>query len=169
MAEHATKKRLKAEKTEKKQRKEVDKAFKQKVRDNDRSWHIKTLEKEFNKFIRLRDKELTCISCGTYHAKTKDYRGARAWQAGHYRSKGGFPELRFNELNVHKECLNCNCYDANHLEGYRRNLIGRIGLEHVELLEGPNEPKHYKVPELKDMIKEYRSKNKALESENMVN
>lgn len=147
-----------------KQRKEVDKAFKKKVRDSDKSWHIKTLEKIFNKFIRIRDADKPCISCDTYTAKTNDYRVARAWQAGHYRSKGGFPELRFEELNVHKECLNCNCYDANHLESYRVNLIGRIGLEKVEALEGPHEPAKYTIPELQDMIKEYRAKVREMEN-----
>ncbi len=146
-----------------KQRTADYKQRKKAFRDSDRPWHLNTLEAVFNKYIKLRDKTLPCISCGTYHAKTTDYRKARAWQAGHFRSKGGFLELRFDELNVHKECLNCNCYDANHLEGYRRNLIDRIGLEKVELLEGPHEPKKYKIPELQDLIKHYRQKNKSFE------
>jgi len=43
---------------------------------------------------------------------------------------------------------------------YRICLIKRIGVEKVEWLEKKHEPKHFTIPELKQLIKEYKQKNK---------
>ena len=56
----------------------------------------------FNAFIRARDADLPCISCGRHH--TGQY------HAGHFLSVGACPELRFCESNVHKQCSACNNY-----------------------------------------------------------
>lgn len=153
-------------KLQKKAKDADDKAFKQKVRDNDRSWHIKTLQREFNKFIRLRDKGSSCISC----RKSPNFSpsiGGSGIQAGHFRSVGACPELRFNEFNVHIQCFRCNTHLSGNIKGYRPGLIEKIGIEKVEWLEGHHEPKKYAIPELKDMLKNYRSKNKAMENEHI--
>jgi len=55
----------------------------------------------FNEYIRKRDADLPCISCGEF----KDN-----YQAGHYYAVGGFDGLRFDELNCNKECVRCNCF-----------------------------------------------------------
>lgn len=90
---------------------------------------IKTLLKHatdvFNAYIRERDKDEGCISCGTF----------KMIQAGHLYSAGKFPALRFNEDNVNSQCLPCNYYRSGDLLNYRNNLIKKIGLERVEKLE----------------------------------
>jgi len=65
-----------------------------------RSEWLNDLQKVFNAYIRERDKEQPCISCQTQNKVQYD--------AGHYRSVGAHPELRFNENNVHKQCRKCN-------------------------------------------------------------
>ena len=139
-----------------KQRKEADKAFKKKVRDNDRSWHIKKLQAEFNKFIRLRDIEKPCISCQRHHSGQV--------QAGHYRTTGACPELRFVEDNCHAQCAPCNNHLSGNLTNYRPNLLVKIGVERLTWLEGPHEPAKYTIPELQEMIKEYRAKIREMET-----
>ncbi len=67
----------------------------------------------FNKFIRLRDINEPCISCGRYHEGQ--------YHAGHYRTIGSNPELRFNELNVHKQCSACNNHKSGNIVEYRLN------------------------------------------------
>ena len=113
----------------------------------------KEAQPEFNKYIRLRDKGKPCISCQRHHTGQI--------HAGHYRSVGAAAELRYNENNVHAQCAPCN----NHLSGnaidYRINLINKIGIEQVELLEGPQEPKRYR----RDDIIAIKSKYKALVKE----
>lgn len=85
----------------------------------------------FNRWIKKRDRKdalgAVCISCGEY--KLNAY-----IQAGHY-MPSTYSALRFNEFNVHSECITCNCSDENHLVGYRKNLINKIGLDMVLWLE----------------------------------
>jgi hypothetical protein len=140
-------KEAKEERSRMRQRKEALKS---------RSEHLKEAQEAFNAFIRYRDKDEPCISCGRYHHGQ--------YHAGHYRSVGAAPELRFEELNVHKQCAPCN----NHLSGnaieYRLRLIKKIGVDKVEWLEGPHEPKKYTVEGLKVIKAEYRAKLKELKN-----
>jgi len=108
----------------------------------------------FNGFIRARDKHLPCVSCGRSHDGQ--------WDAGHYRTTGAAPELRFDELNCHKQCSPCNRHKSGDIVSYRLNLIEKIGLEAVESLEGPHEPKHYTIDDLQRIKKDYRLKAKSL-------
>ena len=157
-----------------KSRKEADKAFKKKFRDSDRPWHIKTLEKIFNKFIRLRDDGDNCISCGRTDAdvkRTDGWKTGGAWDCGHFLSVGSHPELRFCELNAYRQCKSCNGGSGKYTKKrhtvskeYRINLVARIGLDKVEWLEGPHEPAKYTIPELQEMIKEYRAKIREMEN-----
>lgn len=123
-----------------------------------RSEWLADAQKIFNKFIRIRDGNNPCISCGRHH--TGQY------HAGHYRSVGSSPQLRFSELNCHRQCSVCN----NHLSGnainYRRGLIAKIGREAVERLESDNEPKKYTIEQIQEIIKKYRLKVKELENGN---
>ena len=108
----------------------------------------------FNAFIRARDDDLPCISCGRHH--TGQY------HAGHYLSVGARPELRFDERNVHKQCSPCNNYLSGNAVLYRVALIDKIGTASVEFLEGPHEPKKYTIDELKEIKGYYRSLEKEL-------
>ena len=123
-----------------------------------RSEWLKDAQSVFNKFIRLRDKNEPCISCGKYH--TGQY------HAGHYRSVGACPELRFCELNVHKQCAPCNDHKSGNIIEYRINLVKKIGVDKVEWLERQDhEPKKYTIEDCKEIIKYYKAKIKELENE----
>jgi hypothetical protein len=130
---------------EKKERKE-------KLKTN--SDYLKELQVIFNKWIRLRDQGLNCISC---------QKPAKKENAGHYRSVGGNPELRFEPLNNNLQCEYCNTYLHGNLIDYRINLIKKIGLDKVEFLEGKHEPKHYSIDQIKGLKVMYRLKIKSLE------
>lgn len=122
-----------------------------------RSDWLKDLQKVFNQFIRLRDKDLPCISCGRYHQGQ--------WHAGHYRSRGAYPELRFDEQNVHKQCSVCNNHKSGNTTEYRINLVRKIGEKEVERLEMKNHPPlKLTVDEIKALIKVYKAKVKELEN-----
>jgi len=111
----------------------------------------------FNAFIRERDKGKSCISCGRNHQGQ--------WHAGHYRSVGAAPELRFEELNCHRQCMPCNAHKSGNLVEYRINLTKKIGLDAVEWLEGPHESKHYSREDLIQIKKTYRKKLRELQNE----
>ena len=118
----------------------------------DRSYWMRRCQTEFNKYIRNRDKKDPCISCGRHH--TGQY------HAGHYKTVGGHPALRFSEDNCHKQCSVCNNYKSGNLSEYRSNLLKKIGLERVEWLEGPHEPVKYTIEDLQEMLVKYQSLNK---------
>jgi hypothetical protein len=83
------------------------------------------------------------------------------WHAGHYLSTGARPELRFDEQNLHKQCSACNTHLSGNLVLYRAELIRRIGLDEVERLEGPQDPKKYTIDELKAIRDDYRKRLKV--------
>lgn len=120
-----------------------------------RSWYLSEAQKWFNKFIRLRDTGDSCISC-------QRNTGAKM-NAGHYRSVGSAPELRYEELNCHLQCEHCNSYKSGNIEHYRPNLLAKIGLEKLEWIESKHEPKKYTIDQLKELIVEYKAKCKAIE------
>lgn len=108
----------------------------------------------FNKYIRLRDAGRPCISCGRHHEGQN--------HAGHFRSTGAAPELRFEESNVHLQCQPCNVHKSGNLIEYRKGLVERIGLEAVEWLEGPHEPKKYTIEDLKQIKSKYTALAKEI-------
>lgn len=125
-----------------------------KERIKTRSEHLKDAQTAFNAFIRERDKNEPCISCGRHHNGQ--------YHAGHYRSVGACPELRFCELNVHKQCSACNNHKSGNIVEYRINLVKKIGVEQVEWLEGKHEPKKYTIEQIKKIRAEYQLKLKEL-------
>lgn len=115
----------------------------------------KEAQAAFNRWVKLRDADKPCISCGRHH--TGQY------HAGHYLSRGARPELAYEPLNVHKQCAPCNTHLSGNVALYRRNLVQLIGPEKVEWLEGPHEPKHFSVDDLKDIKAKYTALARELE------
>lgn len=89
---------------------------------------LKRAQSVFNTWIRLRDKDKGCISCG----------GA-VEQAGHYFSQGHHSALRFNEMNNNGQCVRCNMYLSGNLIKYRQGLVNRYGEAKVKMLERSSE------------------------------
>jgi hypothetical protein len=117
---------------------------------------LKDIQTIFNRYIRLRDRKLGCISC--------DSKTAGQYHAGHYRTVKAAPELRFEESNCHKQCAQCNNFDSGNIVEYRIRLIARLGKEKVEWLERKDhQPKKYCIDELRDLKKRYQEKIKEVE------
>lgn len=114
----------------------------------------KKVEKIFNEFIRLRDFDQPCISCGRYHQGQ--------WHAGHFLTVGAHPELRFEELNVNRQCQPCNTHLHGNVLKYRKSLLEKYGVEVVDWLEGPHPLNHYTVDDLKAKFTHYTAKAKQL-------
>ena len=108
----------------------------------------------FNAYIRERDKDLPCISCGRHH--TGQY------HAGHYRTTKAMPELRFDEDNVHKQCSACNNHLSGNIENYRPALIEKIGQDRFDRLMGVHELPKWKREDYERIRDEYRRKLKEL-------
>jgi hypothetical protein len=121
-----------------------------------RDW-LKDVQVAVNRYVRLRDSDKPCISCGTWKAAQ--------WDAGHYMSAGGHPALRFEPLNIHKQCSVCNAHKSGNLVMYRAGLIEREGIKTVEWLEGPHEPAKWTIEELKVMKTEFSRMARELEKQ----
>src|SRR5690606_30912224 len=100
-----------------------------------RSQWMKEAQIAFNAFIRERDRQAghNCISSN----RPLDWSGNQV-DAGHYRSTGSAPHLRFDPRNCHAQSKFDNQYRAGNAVDYRIGLIARIGLEAVEALETDN-------------------------------
>jgi hypothetical protein len=123
----------------------------------------------FNQWVRTRDAHQPCISCGETDPPMKP---GGAWDAGHFLSRGAYPELRFDEDNCHKQCKTCNggggkfAHKARTVAAeYEERLIERIGPERVERLKGPHELVKWDRDVLRQIKTIYRAKTRELRKE----
>lgn len=148
----ATSKRAKAEKVAQVKERKADRVKLDKLKSK-AQW-AREAQASFNAFIRLRDADQPCISCGRHHQGQ--------YHAGHYLSVGARPELRFEENNVHKQCAPCNTHLSGNAVLFRRALLEKLGTELVEWLEGQHEPRRDTVDSLKVIKSTYQAKAKQL-------
>ena len=115
-----------------------------KIEKKDLAEKLKTLsqyeaeaKKSFQHWIRLRDKDENCISCG---GNEKDL-----WDGGHFKKAEIYSGVIFNPANCHKQCRKCNRYLNGNELLYRQGLIQRYGLEYAESIENlANETRQHK-------------------------
>ena len=109
----------------------------------------------FNTYIRLRDAKKGCITC---KRPFKD-----KYDAGHFLSVGSYPALRFNEDNVHGQCVACNQHGHGMQTEYFIELPKRIGLDRLNnLLELRKSTLKLTELEIKELIEKYKKKIKEL-------
>ena len=117
---------------------------------------MKAAQIVFNKFIRIRDKDQPCISCGSKLENKFD--------AGHYFSSGGHKAVTFDEDNVHGQCVACNQWKHGNLIQYQIGIEQRIGGDRlIQLHEKAHKAVKYTREELRDLIANYKQKIKDLE------
>jgi len=108
-------------------------------------------QKVFNKYIRLRDKDKPCISCGKPLNDKYD--------AGHFFSSGGHKAITFHVWNVNGQCVECNRWKHGNLIEYQKGLVKRHGWAAYQQLEMlANDTRKYTVEELKELINTYKEK-----------
>lgn len=142
---------------QKKEREAKDKLKARKLAVKPLSYFTKQAQTAFNAFIRERDKDEPCISCGRFHDGQ--------YHAGHYRTTGANPELRFDEDNCHKQCAPCNNHLSGNIENYTPRLIEKIGQERFDRLMGSHELPKWKREDYERIRDHYRAKLKELKDE----
>ena len=135
---------------------------KRKEKLKSRGDYLREAQIAFNAYIRARDQMAghACISSG----KPLDWSGNQT-DAGHYRSTGAAPHLRFDERNCHAQSKQDNRFLSGNAVDYRIGLIARIGLEAVEALEADQSVRKYTIDDLKAITAEYRVKLRDLKKE----
>jgi hypothetical protein len=107
---------------------------------------LKDAQKVFNSFIRHRDKDKGCISCG-----------GPVQHAGHFIAVGNSGFLRFNEHNVNGQCVKCNTFLHGNLLNYRKGMIKKYGEEVVDYLESHQYyTRKHDRQELEEIINHYK-------------
>ena len=114
----------------------VDKALTRAKRESlkSKAAHAKDAQTAVNKYVRLRDMLAGrgCITCGARPAQ----KAGGTMDAGHFRSVGSAPHLRFFTPQIALQCVTCNRYQGGRALDFRKALVNRNGSEWVEALEG---------------------------------
>jgi len=82
------------------------------------SSYKKDLQILVNEIARRIDHDQECISCGTKEGKVN---------GGHFHSVGSNPALRFNLLNIFRQCERCNSYLSANILNYEKGLDETFG------------------------------------------
>ena len=123
---------------------------------------VKKAQTAFNSYIRARDVGKPCISCD----KPLDG-GANTFDAGHYRSVGSAPHMRYVEDQVHGQCKKCNRHLSGNAVEYRKRLLERIGLERLEQIESDNVLRKYTKEALIEIARHYNEQARQLTKEGL--
>ena len=116
--------------------------------------YLKLTQQVVNKYIRVRDEGLNCISCDLPPKKKN---------AGHYYSQGGHSAVRFDEDNIHLQCEHCNTFLSGNLLNYQIGIEKRIGGEKLMQLQAKaHDVKKWTKEELKELIEIYKKKIKSI-------
>lgn len=138
-------------------KKESDKAAKEKLKTL--SQYESEAKKSFQRFIRLRDAKLGCISCD--NPKTDLYDG------GHFKKAEIYSGLIFDERNCFKQCRKCNRFLSGNEGEYRINLVSLYGNDWVVNLENDanlTRSRKYTKDELIEIKTTYNAKIREIES-----
>lgn len=87
---------------------------------------MKTADKWFSLFIRLRDSDHGYIRCCSCNKPVL----LRESDCGHFINRGNLP-LRFSEENCHAQCRYCNRFDEGNAAGYYRFMQEKYGEEAI--------------------------------------
>lgn len=121
---------------------------------------VKVAQTAFNAFVRVRDSDKPCISCGK-----KATNESNSTDAGHFRSVGSAPHMRFVEDNCHGQCKHCNQYLAGNVLAYRKGLIERVGLARVEQIESDQTVRKYTKEGLQEIARHYNAEARRLKKD----
>lgn len=105
----------------------------------------------FSEYIRKRDEEKGCITCGV--KKEWKYQ-----QNGHYVSRS-YNSLRYDERNCNAQCVGCNVFKRGAMDSYALQLIRRYGANILSALaRDKRKTKQWTVKELQTLIEAYKIK-----------
>ena len=131
-------------------------AYREKTKD--KKSLLTEAQRALNAYIRIRDHELPCISCGGEH--DLNMLGG-TYDAGHWHGVGPHPTLRFRLWNIHKQCKYCNNRLSGNPQNYRQGLKQRFGwawLQRREFEAQSAEFNHYSKDDLRRIKKLFNRK-----------
>lgn len=141
-----------------KRQKAEEREHRKKLADSKPLQHwLELTERVVNHYILTRDAALTCISCGTGTTVQ--------WEAGHYLSVGSHPELRFDPVNINKQCHRCNCELSGNLAKYTVGFVEKWGQAELDRLRGPHSVAKFSRGALSEIRKHFAAETRRLKKE----
>jgi Bacteriophage Lambda NinG protein len=139
-----------------KNQKDLENAKKERTEERKLKADLVNTKVQVHSYIRERDKNKPCISCGCQWNET--------FEAGHHYSANSFITLKYNLDNIHGQCFYCNNRLEGNFENYALNLPNRIGKERYnKLVELASVDKQFskiwdieKLKEIRDNVKKLR-------------
>ena len=131
--EYAKKKQDKFRAKEKRKAGKIEKEKKRQDRERlkelrTRSQWYDMLQTLVNQFVRYRDRDAPCCTCGTTNPHIK-------YDSGHFHTKGSRPDIRFELKNIHKQCSQkCNVYGSGMRNEYEKFIVKKYGQAQVDKL-----------------------------------
>jgi hypothetical protein len=120
-------------------------------------YYKRELKAILHRYVRMRDEDKDCAACG------RSMQG-RKGDAGHFWSVGSYPNLQFDERNIHLCCVPCNQFRGGNLIEYGLRLPNIIGQEAFDDLKAKRQTRaSFTIPELKEKIEYYKLKVAELE------
>ena len=114
---------------------------------------LKDAQTAFNIWVRKRDLQEGCISCGTTTAGQ--------FHGGHFLTTKARPGFRYHPGNCHKQCAQCNMFHSGRISDYRPRLIEKVGQEMVDYLETSNPWSGWSIEEIKEIRDHFRELAKS--------
>lgn len=124
--------------------------------------YMREAQAVINRYVRLRDAHLGCISCG----KPASWSGQ--WHCSHFRSVGAAPHLRFNLWNMNRSCSICNNHLSGNIGAYKPALIEKIGQAKVDWLESHHARAGHDIEYLKRLKRIFSKKCRLIESRRLA-
>lgn len=122
---------------------------------------LKEADDAFSLYIRTKESVggyCRCVTCGHVFPIKKI-------QAGHYMRRDDMP-TRYDQKNVHPQCVTCNCFKQGEHKKYREVLVSKYGEKAVcELEIKASDYAGFSKTDLKDIAKIYRRKLRELEND----
>jgi hypothetical protein len=117
-----------------------------------------------NRYIRLvaMSKGEGCYTCGN----RPDQAFGHVYDAGHFRSVGSAPHLRFWVPQIRLQCIPCNRHQGGKALDFRRALVAEHGAVWVEELESRQELAKFSIDYLKRIKRVFNKKARRQEKRN---
>jgi len=146
-----------------KEKRQQDRVIKEKLKT--RSQWKREAQTAVNRYVRWRDRDRGCISCG--RSLQSDSVGG-GYDAGHMLSRGAHGHKCFRTDNIHGQCKHCNRYLSGNVDKFRVGLVWRYGQAYVDRVESPWDPPDFTIEYLKRIkdifTRKLKLKQKVLQS-----
>ncbi len=133
-----------------KEHKESVTQHKREHKEKDKTYWREQAQKAVNRYIRMRDRNESCPTC-----ERPLNRGVQL-QAGHFKTRGSHPAIRYVIQNIHGQCASCNLF-TNDLAKYEAFIVRKYGQEMLDWLNVEHGVYNFTVEDMQAIALHYKN------------